>query len=487
MPQVSTRHPDYEKMLPVWTQMRDQIDGGERVVKEKGQAYLPPLNVDETATSANYINYLSCATYFNAVGLTFQAFTGLIFRKPPRISDGLADSLTDNIDLEGNSLTTFMRDVVEEQNKIGRIGILQDVLDSVQGATIADNAISNGGRGFLKKYPAESIINWKHEVINGVRKPVMVTLVEYVEKDPDDIFGHDLEEQYLVLRLIGGVAHKATYNAQQDLVSGPSVIVVEGAPLDYLPFTILNSTTVGYDVQRPSLEDLASVNLAHYRASASLGVSIQMYGRSTIVFSIADTLMDEFEKKKISYGPSSKIVLPVDPTGVSPEVKFLEPTKSLEPVMAHMRDLESKMASLGARMLSEAKEVAESPDAINLDLIGEFALIAAIASTAGNAFSMILSSLTRSDVDVEFNSDYVGKTLDANTINALSSAVKDNLVSVEQAQDALQTGEVVRAEKDITTDTSTTNVPSDMRIDLNPAPTEPANGPSGQSGGSSDS
>jgi len=469
-PSVSSPHPDYTDIEPVWTKMRDFI-GGERPVKLKNIAYLPFINENDTVEGYSYRTYLENAVFFNATGLTYQAFLGMIFRKKPMLSVDYDNPLFTNINLEGSTLDTFVRDCVEEVMKVGRVGILKDYPTTNGAETIAELARGNK-RNYLKLYKAESIINWKYETVNGIRVPICVVLRESIEKDPDDVFGHGLENQYRVLRLVNGIYIQQVYNAAYELVETMSPLD-NGKPILEIPFVCMNSRTISLDIEPPPLEDLSNTNAAHYRASASLGACVFMFGRSTPVFHVPHALIDKFRATGVEFGSTKSILLPTDTQGSKVEASFLEPAKSFEPIINHMDSLEGRMSSQGARMLKQAKEVAESPDAISFDLIGEMATIASIAENASQGLSKAISLLLGTDTRIVLNSDYIGSKIDANTITSLFAAVQGGGMSIGQFQQALIDGEAIVADKEVTADVDYEMAGKDIKVDPNPAPTAP--------------
>jgi hypothetical protein len=466
-PAVNTEHPQYKEMKPVWQKMRDFI-GGERTVKAKTVDYLPTLNETDTADGYDYRTYLENAVFFNATGLTYQAFMGMIFRKKPMLSVD-THPLFDNVDLEGSNLQTFVRDCTEEVMKVGRVGILKDFPTTKGTETIAELSKGNK-RNYLKLYKAESIINWKYETVNGINVPVCVVLREIIEKDPENLFSHDTESQYRVLALVNGRYVQYVYNASFELKSTVRPLS-KGKIIREIPFVCMNSRTISLNVEPPPLEDLSNTNGAHYRASASLGACVWMFGRATPVFHIPHTLVNQFKEDGVSFGVTKSIILPTDTQGSKVEASFLEPTKSFEPIINHMDSLEGRMSSQGARMLKQAKEVAESPDSISFDLIGEFATIASIADNASQGLSKAISLLLGTDTRIVLNSDYIGSKIDANTITSLFAAVQGGGMSVGQFQQALIDGEAIVSDKEVTADVEYEMAGKDIKVDPNPTPT----------------
>lgn len=474
---ITTTHPDYKTLLPLLERMRDTI-AGQDAIKEKTTLYLPPLNPDDLTTQTNtnqgqttsYQIYLDNAAYYNAVGLTYEAFLGMIFRKPVRVEkDGEAsnemlmdDPLLRNVDFEGSSIEVFSYDIAQEVASVGRVGILYDApsVEEVQELSINEAAVA-GVRPYLKMYTAENIINWKFRSVNGLRKLVTVVLQEEVE-DENDPFSHDTVKQYRALLIEDGKYVQRVFNAEgmEDVDQANTTLLLNGAAFTEIPFVCINASSIGLDVEKPPLLDLANTNLTHYRVSASLGACIHMFGRITPVFYIPQQHMKEFNDQTMEFGVGKRITIPTDSQGAKADVGFLEPKADITVVVNEMQRLEARMAAQGARALRPQKSGVESAETVGMDMMSELSILGAIANNTSIGLTMAVSWLMGSTTDdmtlVKLNTDFLTKPIDAAMVGQLMLAVKEGRMSQGQFTDAMIRGEAVIPEAQITTDTDFT-------------------------------
>ena len=185
---VNTPSKEYEDAKVEWETIEDVL-AGSRAVKSRGTKYLPKL---DQMTFAEYEAYKGRAQFFNATARTVNGLVGLVFRKPPNINLGSAESLRDNLDsctIDGKSFTTFARSVFRETLAYGRVGALID-------------APAEGGTPYFTKYCADDIINWrKRKFQNGKVLADQIILEEDVTIPREDGFGSEEIEIFRELLL----------------------------------------------------------------------------------------------------------------------------------------------------------------------------------------------------------------------------------------------------------------------------------------------
>ena len=464
---ISDTHPDYNKALPQWERMRDTI-AGQDAVKGKTTLYLPPLNDDDIEpssgkVSSDYQIYLDNAEFYNAVGLTHSAFLGMIFRKPSRIGDSEEigeNDLLKNVDLEGTDIENFTMDITEEVAKVGRVGILYDFPTVEEmGEISVEESNALGIRPYLKQYNAESIINWKFKNVNGVRKLISVVLKEEVEEDPDDPFDHTIVCQFRALLIdeSGFYVQRVFDEAGKELEEQSNDnIMMNGVKLDYIPLTVINAGSIGLDIEKPPLLDLADTNITHYRASASLGACIHMFGRITPLYYVPAQHWKEFVKTKKQYGVTKDITIPTTGDGAKAEGGFLEPKADFTPIVNQMERLEARMAAQGARALRPQKSGVEAAETVGLDMMSELSTLGAIANNVSIGLTMSVSWLLDEFTLVQLNTDFLTKPIDAQMVSQLLASVAAGNMSQEQFIDAMIRGEAIVPESEIVTDTAFT-------------------------------
>ena len=471
---IADTHPDYQKAAPQWKRMRDTT-AGQDAIKAAKTLYLPPLNADDVVVTGNvtkishdYQIYLDNAEFYNAVGLTFNAFIGMIFRKPTQIGEGEDDAVKDNdlltnVDLEGTDIENFTMDITEEVAKIGRVGILYDfpTVRDMEEISVAA-AAEQGQRAYLKQYNAENITNWKFKNINGVRKLIAVILKEEIDADPDNHFTHDMKVQYRALLIEDGFYVQRVYDegGNENEALANEDIQFNGVRLNFIPLTVINASSIGLDIEKPPLLDLADTNLTHYKASASLGACIHMFGRITPIYYVPAQHWKEFVKTPKHYGVTKDITIPTTGDGAKAEAGFLEPTSDFTPIVNQMERLEVRMAAQGARALRPQKSGVESGETVGLDMMAELSTLGAIANNVSIGLSMAVTWLLGGNADdmtqVKLNTDFLTTPIDAAMVAQLLKAVQDGNMSQEQFVDAMIRGEAYLPEAEITTDTEFT-------------------------------
>jgi len=118
---VDTKHQSYEDNCSIWQKCRDVV-AGQEAIHTAGKLYLPMLSGQ---TDDEYDAYKARAMFYNATQRTVDAMSGLLFRKEPKIEVPAGmDEWLKNIDLNGNSLNTFVEKTADDVLTISRFGIL---------------------------------------------------------------------------------------------------------------------------------------------------------------------------------------------------------------------------------------------------------------------------------------------------------------------------------------------------------------------------
>ncbi|HHZ64689.1 MAG TPA: DUF4055 domain-containing protein [Flavobacteriales bacterium] len=464
---ITTKHPNLSRFQIKWERCRTAIAGQDEI-KDGGFKYLPPVNPTDLEDGEDYAIYLENAEWYNAVGLTYDAFVGMIFRKDPQIGDFTSDEiesnpLLNNVNLEGDDIMTFIRDAVNEELVVGRIGFLNDYPTVGElGELTINEAAEQNIRPFVKQYIAESIINWKYRTIRGVRKTISVVLTEQVERpqldEASDLFDHDTVTQYRALVIINGIYSQIVFDENLSEVSRIP-IVVKGDSLTEIPFTVVNPNSIGLELEKPPLYDMVHTNIKHYQASGALGASLHLFARSTPFFKVPIEAYDRFIAQDMEFGSTRSIVIPTSGDSGEADAKFMEPGGSIQPIVDQQLRLEERMAAQGARMLSTPKAGVESTDTVRLDMMGELSILSAMAKNMSEGLSQVLTRLLGTDIKVVLNSDFLTMPIDAGLISSLLMSVQAGRISEAQFTDALIRGEAIKEEKKIISDVNFTASP----------------------------
>lgn len=456
---VDTTHKEYDANRYKWQRCRDVIQGRDALIQQvkygakvqygakytgsfynpdyTGNDYLPRLI---NQTDPDYIAYQERAGFFNATGRTLDAFTGMIFAKDPTYKLPTAiEAFVDDITLSGTNLREFSEQVVEQQIAVGRVGIMVDYPSNTPTNLTVAVAEALNVRPFLRWYSAESIINWRTSYINGAETLTLVVLREVVEVLQDEFVTEEVT-QYRVLDLTDQGYRVRIINDDNELVS-ETFPLQQGAPMRYIPFTVLGANSASTTVQKPPLLDLVDTNLAHYRNSADYEHGLHFTGLPTPY--VAGVQLQEGQT--LSIGSMSAWVFP-DP---SAKAEFLEfKGDGLKTLQQALKDKEQRMAVLGARMLADDKRTAEAFGTIELRTAGERSVLASISRSASDAIERALNWMAEwvgapQDAEFNLNTDFGAARMAPQMVSALMGAYQGDAMPLSVLFDNFQRGELV--------------------------------------------
>jgi hypothetical protein len=405
------KHPEYVYYRADWDKCRD-VYYGSRVVKDKGEVYLPRLSEQSTE---EYNLYKDRALFFSILSKTIASFVGMIMTRPPalRYPDVMASYFEDGD--ERRQFYEIVTDLITELLITGRAGILVD-------------APIDSGLYEIVLYNAESIINWG--------KDFYVLEENYYEQGANFAQELKLKERILLL-------NKGTY--QQVLASDGSVVTptIKGRPLNFIPFQIVTPTGMSSVIQKPPLLDIVDINLSHYRTSADLEHGRHFTGLPTPVLIGADANV------KLRIGSTSAWVLP----DVNSDAKYLEFTGvGLGALERALVEKQTQMASLSARMLDNSRYGSEAVDTVRLRYMSEVAglttLVRTVESALTRSYRFIAESLGANpdDIYISFNKDFLDDRLTTREVLDLVSAYQTGGINAQTLVYNLKRGDVLSPE-----------------------------------------
>lgn len=450
---VNSTSTTYRKYFPMWKKCRDII-AGEDAVKAEGCIYLPrPSGMDED----DYRAYKERAEFFNAAGRTLEGLHGMMFRKNvlTNIDESYSPYLN-NVDGKGNNLTQFINDCAWDALQTGFGGVLVDFPQSEKEAVSVLDAEGEELAPYMSFYKAEDIINIQYTPIGRRQKIILVTLLELYEADNGDEYSKTTKKRYRVLKLEDGIYTQALYNESLQEVY-KTVPIMNGKPLDSIPFFVLPSK----EPEKPMLLDLCNVNLAWYRKSADLENGAHWTGVPTpycvgyepeVQYTESG---EEIAADPIKLGGGKMLAFP---SGVS-AVNYLTFSGSgLNILQSMMADDESRMAILGARIISAEKKGVESAEAAKIHRAGENSVLAAFANNLSIVFNNIVSLYLRwctssqdnIETSVKINTDYDVTSMSPAELTALVSLWQSGGISKSILFQNLKEGEIIQ--NDVTFD-----------------------------------
>ena len=472
--------------------------GGDDAVKEAGDDFLPRLS---DQTEPEYDAYKTRAQFFNATARTRDGFSGLIFRKDAKVEIPTEiEYFKKDTDLFGCNFDQFTKQIADEVIGVGRVGTLID-WNSAE------------GRSYVSMYQAEQIINWRVARINGRNALVLLVLRENVNADGEipgsdvkvkaqaggrvemnhrdatgpgpqpaeqlaspqgaDEFAPQMIEQLRVYRLtktdqtetvnVAGVERIVNVQAvvceiHRKIQDGKGFEIVatleltrKGVALTEIPFVFHGPRNSKPDIDRPPLEDVATVNLSHYRNSADYEHGLHFTGLPT-------AWVAGFKKETVLKIGSSTAWVSESPEASAGYLEFTG--QGLDAIKGAMERKEHQMAILGARMLEASKRDAETAEAMQIKAVGEGSVVTNIAKSLSASLTLVVKwvvwwhqtadkklSDIGDDVIVSLNLDFSALQLEAPEIIALVKAWQARAISRDTLDHVLQRGEIIPASR----------------------------------------
>ncbi|MCP3683852.1 MAG: DUF4055 domain-containing protein [bacterium] len=361
---VNTEHKGYIKFKKSWLRVRDCMDG-EDVIKAKKTDYLPqPAGMTGEYASA-YLSYIERAHFPLITSYALQGALGIIITKMPEFNvPKELEYILKKATKDGRSLLQLFLDMIIEIFQTGRAPILVDI-------------VGNKNEFRFVQYTAEEFINWKTSLVEDERNLILGVLKETKPSD-DDIFTHDTDDLYRVLRL----NEQGEYCTQlyADNNTGWSDLVVpklRGKTIKKLPLFLAGSINNSFDMQPIPLISVANCSVQIYRKEADLANSEYLSCNPTLV--MVGATNDEDLPNVV--GSSVMIVLPNEAARV---FYTQTDTAALSHVKDHISDLYDEAIRHGVAILDARKGV-EAAESLRIRQSTQSASIYSIYLAAMNA------------------------------------------------------------------------------------------------------
>jgi hypothetical protein len=446
---VRTTHKDYDAFAPKWKRVRDCI-AGQDAMHAAAELYLPRLkNEADDAYRARVLR----SDFFNGTWRTIDAMVGMAFRKPPTVDVPKAiKRYLDDINMAGLPMEGLAKECVEEVLGPGRVGILVDYPQApanVSAITVAA-AQSLGLRPTLQLYTTESIRNWKCTRIANAWVLSMVVLRE-VAMIAEDEFTDKVEDRYRVLDLgdDGKTYRQRVFKIEKekDELLSETVPLMNGKPLDFIPFAICGASGKSDAIDEPPLIDLVDKNVAHYQVNADYRHGLHFTGLPTPY--VAGYQPSE-DAPKLYIGSQSAWVFP-DPQA---KVGYLEfQGQGLGALESALARIETQMALLGIRMIAdETKQGVETLGATQIKRQGENSILSKTVQGVSQALEWALGVFAEwagaaGEVAYQLNRDFMPVMMDGRELLALVGAVQAGVLSKQEFYELMQRGDVIDGEK----------------------------------------
>lgn len=441
MANVTWRRPELTNLLDVYRTIKDALNGAP-AIKGKvtgsaamgwgvygstgrwtyAQRYLPKPNAADTSkeNGKRYEMLVERAVFMGVAARTRDGMVGQVFLRDPQVDvpDSL-DDVMENTDGAGLTHEQLNMRAVDNVLSLGRAGYLVDVPPS-DGLT-ADQVANGDNLPTIRLFEPEWIINWR-TVMQGSRKVLSMLVLEdhqHVDQNAFESVPLCQWRHYWLDPATGWVLCQLWEKATTDntrafpvkdthvIVAGPYIIKdAKGKPLTAIPFFPIGARNNDIEPDKPPLQDLVEVNIAHYRDSADYQWSVFHIGQPTLVLAgLTDAWMKTaWGDKKLGIGSSQYIPLPV---GGTAQLLQVQPNTMAKEAMDAK---EKQMVALGAKLV-ESMGKAQTLGAAIMDETSESSVLGNVAKNVSTAFVAALKVAASFMAGVDIGPDDIDYTL----------------------------------------------------------------------------
>jgi hypothetical protein len=395
---------------------------GTEGMRRAGKTYLPKFVAE---SPEDYHARLSSSWLFNGMRKTVKDMTGRVFSKSIEITEGSErlKGFADNINMQGQDLSTFASDVFKDAFVPGISYIMVDA-PRRDGETTRSQAATLGLRPYMVHLRAEDILGFKTGLFGNVLALSMLRIMESVtEDDPKDPFSQINVDQVRVLSREGSAVSVEIYrknNKDEWLVVDEYQTNAE--EITVIPFY---AQRTGFFMGEPVLEDLADVNIAHWQSQSDQR-HILHFARVPILFASG---RGEDEPLIIS---ASQAVTSRD---TDAKLSWVEHSgAAIGAGRTDLKDLEYQMQALGLQLLVASNETATGAV---LDSAKETSTLSMMADNLKDALEQALTwmafyaGLPEQDITVVVNKDFGVMPLTAQEVHVMQQDVALGLLSKE--------------------------------------------------------
>jgi hypothetical protein len=337
---------------------------GTHSMRAAGEEYLPKHPKEERG---DYDRRLRRAVLFNAVRRTVQGYVGMVFRRSPVLKADVPDLIKEqayNIDLQGNDLSIFARDVFEAAVLDGHCFIHVDApiaTDPRQVDGSLAEVRAQNRRPFWRLVEKTAVINARWEFVDGEQRLTMVVVSE-MATEPAGEYGEQTVEQYRELYPGGW----RIWRKDDDRL----VLHDEGiSTLPYIPLVPVYANRTGWMMSEPPLVDLAYENVEHWQVRSD--------HRHALGFaSIPIPVFIGQQRKDIEWGANRAIFLPSE----NAKAQMLESSgASIGESRQELADIEQRMTALGLQHLVKTGRVQKTAEEDRNERVEQWSNLAAMA------------------------------------------------------------------------------------------------------------
>ena len=441
---VSSQHPRYAWFLDRWRVVRD-------VVEAMASSHIRTIDINDKARSDMYRDD---AVLTNFTGRTKHALIGSVFRRDPEceIPEGL-EYLKEDATGDNFTLDQLAQQSLGEVLTTGRYGLLADFpigdvdsLDTRTKATVEKDDL----KARIYTYNAESIINWKTELIKGKVVLTMVVLEEITDDLADDGFSWVEKKQYRVLRLKDDIYQQDLYDEQgiHILTHIPHKFDGTVARFDTIPFSFIGSEDNNATIDGSPLYGLATLNVAHLKNSADQEEYLHIAGSPMLVVtsSMSTEQWDAATGGKLKLG--SRHAINVGPNG---NAQFLQ-VNATQVIDEAMKRKEDQAVMLGARLITPNSGV-ETAEAARIRHGSENSVLTTVVMNVSKGIEQALGfvaefqGIESDDISYEVNKKFFDDNTDPQMLMAQIQLHDRGLLAKSDIMSNLRKGNILEASR----------------------------------------
>lgn len=440
----------HNRQEPAATICRDVYDGPLKI-REAGVRYLPMFPREDDAA---YLDRLKTSVFYDAFGRTVNGLTGMVFRKPPKLSVDVPAPITalwENIDMMGTHGEVFARERHKDGEIDGHYIIFVD-MQRVDPATVRTRA--DRTRAGLRPYwigiRKQDVLGYRSAVIDG---RVLVTHFRYrtTQVEPDGEYGEKEVEtvrEYNLTSEDGSRQVAFIVWAKRQNEQGKEEWVEDESgtmSIDEIPVSVAYlGERVGMLESQPPHLPLALENIKHYQLVSDNDTCLHIASVPWPAFIGVDP------EAEIAVGPNMGVKLPENAS-----VAYVEPQgNGLVAMQERIQKSEYRMAILGLSMLMSESRAAETATSKRIDKSESDSALSSHARATQDALEEALRltakwlGISEGGGSVEINTDFDALPIDAQTITALANLVSIGRLTQETMWKILQRGEVLPGDFD---------------------------------------
>jgi hypothetical protein len=457
---VDNKSSVYNKWLTRWKKNRDFLEG-EDEVKDSGnrEVYLPNFfkkNENDKTQDKVYQNFLLRAYFLEAVQKTMELFSGMIFKNKPQLKK--MDKFPNINDVDGcnTTLNSFVKNLTNETILNNMSAVLVDFTDTEGNQITEAEKIKINARVVWKTYNAENIINVKFSNFNNLNTVSLVVLMESYQKESTDKFSNEYGIQYRVLGLDEeGYYYQELYQDKNLKISifegenGRIYPMKNGSKFNFIPVYFTNNFNNQYEIKKSIISPIVNICAHFYLDSGDYNWGKHFSALPTPW--VAGATEEEI-KKLTCIGPTQLWGFG-NPSAKAGMLEFNG--QGLNSFVVALNDYKDDIASMGVKALGKNKKVAESAEKVKLDSLSEIATLSNISLQVSETMLKIIkltmeweNIAIEKDIDYILNQDFLPKTVDANLLNALVSAVVQGKMTLEIFFENLKKMEIVNSESE---------------------------------------